>query len=85
MKKVVIRLHGTLCTGSSVCEVEVLVPEGEGLASIVRKVLRDHLGGRSVDNVLESLMFMVGEDVVYEDYVPKEGEVVDVYPLSFGG
>jgi len=33
----------------------------------------------------EGLMFMVGGEVVYEDYVPRDGDVIDIYPLSFGG
>jgi len=85
MKKVTIRLHGLLCSRGSVCEVEVEASKDEKLASIMRKIVRNTLRGDSASNILDSLMFMVGENVVYEDYVPKEGEVVDVYPLSFGG
>lgn len=76
IRRVVVRLHGSLARSGAREEVVVVLRGDEDLSRIAELV---GLSRR------EGLMFMVGGEVVYEDYVPRDGDVIDIYPLSFGG
>ena len=76
IRRVVVRLHGSLVQSVGKREVVLLLRNNEDIGKIVECLGLDEQ---------ENLMFMIGDKVVYEDYVPRDGDVIDIYPLSFGG
>ena len=76
IRRVVVRLHGSLVQSVGKREVVLLLRNNEDIGKIVECLGLDEQ---------EKLMFMIGDKVVYEDYVPRDGDVIDIYPLSFGG
>jgi len=76
IRRVVVRLHGSLVQSVGKREVVLLLRNNEDIGKIVERLGLDEQ---------ENLMFMIGDKVVYEDYVPRDGDVIDIYPLSFGG